>query len=251
MTDLRDRVVLVTGGNGGIGLGLATGCAKAGAHLVIWGTNEDKLRSSHAVLSEHGTTVIVRAVDVGDERAVVDGFAAAVGEMGRVDAVFANAGISHGRPFVDQTVEQWRGIMNVNLEGAFLTLREGARHMIDRGEGGALVGVGSVSAYHGAPGAQAYAASKAGIMAMMSGLAVELARHRIRCNSLVPGWTDTEMTAPGRTNERFVENTTRRTPVRRWGRPSDFEAVGAFLADPTLEFLTGDEIVVDGGYTRF
>lgn len=123
--------------------------------------------------------------------------------------------------------------------------------MVERGEGGSLVAVSSVSAIHGAPMAQAYASSKAGVLAMIRGLSVELARYGIRANSVVPGWTETEMTEAGRENDRFLANTTQRTPIRRWGTPEDFHTVGAFLADPTQAYHTGDEIVMDGGYTRF
>ena len=248
---LAGRVVLVTGGNGGIGLGMAHGCAEAGADVVIWGTNQGKLDGAAAELCRHGQAVSARRVDVSDESAVVAGFTDAVADHGRIDAVFANAGVVGGGRFIDQTLDEWRRVLSVNLEGAFLTLREAARHMIERGGGGALVAVSSVSAIHGAPMAQPYAASKAAILAMIRGLAVELARHDIRCNAVVPGWTETELTEDGRRNERFVQNTTRRTPIRRWGVPDDFRSVAAFLADPTQLFHTGDEIVLDGGYTRF
>lgn len=248
---LAGRVVLVTGGNGGIGLGMAHGCAAAGADLVIWGTNQTKLDNAVAELLEHGGGVSARRVDVSDESQVVAAFADAVEINGRVDAVFANAGVSSGGRFVDQTLDEWRRVLGVNLEGLFLTLREAARHMVERGDGGSLIGVSSVSAIHGAPMAQPYAASKAAVLAVMRGLAVELARHDIRCNSIVPGWTETEMTEAGRQNEKFLANTTQRTPVRRWGVPDDFRSLAAFLADPTQVFHTGDEIVMDGGYTRF
>lgn len=248
---LRDRVVLVTGGNGGIGLGIAEGCARAGADLVIWGTNRDKLASAGETLTSLGADVLVQQVDVSDERAVTEAFAHAAATAGKIDCAVANAGVAGGSPFVDLDLEEWRRIMAVNLEGAVVTLREAARHMIDRGEGGSLVGVSSMSAIHGAPGAQAYAASRAGILAVMRGLAVELARHQIRCNTIVPGWVETAMTEAGRSNDKFLDATTRRTPIRRWGRPDDFGAVGAFLADPNQLYHTGDEIVMDGGYTRF
>ncbi len=248
---LSGRVVLVTGGNGGIGLGMAHGCARAGADVVIWGTNRSKLEHAATELSQHGGGVTARQVDVSDESQVVSAFADAVENNGRVDAVFANAGVTGGGRFVDQTLDEWRRVLAVNLEGVFLTLREAARHMIGRGGGGSLVGVSSVSAIHGAPMAQPYAASKAAVIAVMRGLSVELARHGIRCNSIVPGWTETEMTEAGRRNDKFLENTTRRTPVRRWGVPDDYQSVAAFLADPTQMFHTGDEIVLDGGYTRF
>ncbi len=251
MTNLRDRVVLITGGNGGIGLGIADGCARAGAAIAIWGTNPDKLDGARAGLRAAGTNVLAQRVDVGEEDEVVAAMSEAREHFGRLDAVFANAGIGGGGPFVDQSLDVWRQVMRVNLDGAVLTLREGARHMIDQGEGGALVGVSSTSAIHGAPGAQPYAASKAAILAVMRGLAVELARYKIRANSIIPGWTQTEMTARRLDDEKFMSSTTKRTPARRWGVPADFASVGAFLADPTQLYHTGDEIVVDGGYTRF
>lgn len=250
---LDGRVVLVTGGNGGIGLGMAEGCAAEGADLVIWGTNPDKLGAATARLEAAGARVLAQQVDVSDHDAVVAAFAEAVEAMGRVDCAMANAGISVGRsvPFVEQTPDDWHRVFAVNLDGLMVTLREAARHMIERGEGGSLVGVSSTSAIHGAPRGQAYAASKAAVLAIVRGLSVELARYGIRCNSVIPGWTETEMTAPGRENEKFLANTTARTPIRRWGTPDDFGRVGAFLADPTQVFHTGDEVVLDGGYTRF
>lgn len=252
MTNSLDgRVVLVTGGNGGIGLGLGEGCAAAGADLVIWGTNQTKLDSATATLEGLGAKVHAARVDVSDEAQVVDGFAEAIAVMGKVDSVFANAGVSGGGPFIDQTLEDWRAVLSVNLDGAFLTLREAARHMIDRGGGGSLIGISSVSAIHGAPMAQPYAASKGAMLAIMRGLAVELARYGIRCNSVIPGWTESDMTEAGRRNEKFLSNTTARTPIRRWGVPADYRSLGAFLADPAQVYHTGDEVVMDGGYSRY
>lgn len=251
MPDLSGRVVLVTGGNGGIGLGMAEGCAAAGADLVIWGTNPDKLDAATTTLGAHGVDVLAQRVDVSDEQAVVEAMTEAVGSMGRVDAVFANSGVGGGGPFLSQTTEEWNRVFAVNVFGAMWTLREGAKHMVERGDGGALVGISSVSAIHGAPGAQPYAFSKAGLLALMRGLAVELARHGIRSNSVIPGWTETEMTERGRENQKFVDNTTYRTPIKRWGVPADYRDLGAFLADPTISYHTGDEIVMDGGYSRF
>ncbi len=249
---LNDRVVLVTGGNGGIGLGIAGGCASEGADIVIWGTNQQKLDAASEGLASYGTRVLAQRVDVSSEGQVVESFASAVAEMGKVDSVFANAGVGgNGRAFVDQTLDDWWRVLAVNLDGLFLTLREGAKHMVERGEGGALAAVSSVSAIHGAPRAQPYASSKAAALAIVRGLSVELARYRIRCNSIVPGWTETEMTEAGRQNDTFLTATTTRTPIRRWGTPEDFRRVGAFLADPTQAYHTGDEIVMDGGYTRF
>jgi NAD(P)-dependent dehydrogenase (short-subunit alcohol dehydrogenase family) len=247
------HVSLITGGNSGIGLGMARGLVAAGADVAIWGTNEEKNKRAVEELSASGRRVVAFRCDVSDEAQVVESFAATAEAMGKVDSVFANAGLGgvRTRPFAEMTLDEWRSMMAVNLDGAFLTLREGTRHLVERGEGGALIGVSSTSAIHGAPRNQHYAAAKTALLAVMRGLAVELARHQIRCNALVPGWTETPMTEKSRTHEKFVANTTARTPVRRWGTPDDFAAVAVFLADPAQRFHTGDTIVVDGGYTVF
>ena len=248
---LAGRVVLVTGGNSGIGLGIARACAEAGADVAIWGTDPDKNDAARAELERIGPRVLAQRCDVGDEGQVVDAFADTVAELGKVDCLFANAGVGRSSPFTEMSLEEWRFVMRVNLDGAFLTLREAARHMVARGEGGSLVGISSTSAIHGAPRLEHYAASKTAILGVMRALAVELARHRIRANTLLPGWTLTPMNEPGRRSEKFVRNTTERTPVRRWADPSDMGKAAVFLADPTYLFHTGDELVVDGGYTRF
>jgi NAD(P)-dependent dehydrogenase (short-subunit alcohol dehydrogenase family) len=251
MTDLTGLVAVVTGGNGGIGLGMARALAEAGADIAVWGRNEDKNSAAVAQLRSTGRRADAFTVDVGDEEQVVTSFASTLDAYGRVDVMIANAGIGGGGPFTQLTLDAWRRVQRVNSEGAFLCLREAAKHMVERGEGGSLIGVSSTSAIHGAPANQSYAHSKAGLLAMMRGLAVELARYRIRCNSILPGWTETDMTAPATTNERFMEATTRRTPVRRWGQPADLGPAAVFLADPANLFHTGDLIVVDGGYTVF
>ena len=249
MSQLAGRVVLVTGGNSGIGLGMAEACAAAGADVAIWGTNPDKNAAAETKLKEAGRQVVALRCDVGEEDQVVEAFATTVERLGKVDACFANAGVMGLVPFVDATLEHWRAMTRVNLDGVFLTLREAARHMVARGEGGALIGMSSVSAIHGAPLNQAYAASKSGVTALMRGLAVELGRHRIRCNSVLPGWIETPMTAPGLSNEKFVKNTTNRTALRRWGQPEDLGPAAVFLANPDHLFHTGDCLVVDGGYS--
>ena len=247
MTDLTGHVAVVTGGNRGIGLGLARGLVAAGATVAVWARDEER---TAAACAELGRAVGVRC-DVADEAQVVAAMAQTLAELSKVDSVFANAGVGGLAPFVDMSLAEWRRVMAVNLDGAFLTLREGARHLVERGEGGSLVAVSSVSAFHGAPRQQHYAASKTALLAVVRGLAVELARHRVRCNAILPGWTETEMIEPGLANERWVDAIIRRTPVRRWGAPADFGAVAAYLADPTLLFHTGDSIVVDGGYSIF
>lgn len=251
MYDLSGRVAVVTGGNGGIGLGIGRALAAAGADVAVWARDEDKSAVAVAELSGVGVRALSVRCDVSDETQVTDAMATTLEQFGQVDVMVANAGMGLPAPIQDMPLEQWRSVMAVNLDGAFLCFREAARHMIERGDGGAMIAVSSASAIHGAPNNEAYSASKAALGALIRGMAVELARHRIRCNVLMPGWVETDMTAPLRGWEKFMENTTRRTPVRRWGTPDDMGAVAVFLADPTLGFHTGDTIVVDGGYTIF
>jgi hypothetical protein len=250
--DLSGLVALVTGGNGGIGLGMAEALAEAGADVAVWGTNEVKNEAAAARLERTGRKIFTARCDVSREDEVAAAFEATVAALGKVDSVFANAGVTgRGEAFVDTSLVEWRRVLAVNLDGVFLTLREAARHLVERGEGGSLVAVSSTSAFHGTPRNEAYSASKAAVLALVRGLAVELARHRIRCNALLPGWTETELTAAGRENPKFVENTTSRTPVRRWARPEEFGPAAVYLAAPGITFHTGDAVVVDGGYTVF
>lgn len=251
MADLTGRVAVVTGGNGGIGLGMARALAAAGADVAIWGRNETKNEAARAELESTGRKVVALRCDVAEERQVVEATAQTIDTLGQIDALFANAGIGGYARFIDMSLDEWRRVTSVNLDGAFLTLREAARHMVERGEGGALVAVSSTSAIHGAPGMEHYAGSKAALVAVMRGLAVELARERIRCNTILPGWIETDMLQPLTASEKFVKNTVSRTPVRRWGTPDDLGPAAVFLADPTATFHTGDTLVVDGGYTVF
>jgi len=251
MFDLTGRVVVVTGGNRGIGLGIARGVAEAGADVVIWGRDEERNVAAAAELADTGRRVLALRCDVAEEDQVVEAFARSVEAMGKVDTLFANAGIGGFAPFTSMTLEEWRRVQRVNLDGAFLSLREAARHLVGRGEGGSLVAISSVSAIDGAPGMEHYASSKGALLSLIRGIAVELARHRIRCNAILPGWTETDMLAPMATNERFVGNTVGRTPVRRWGTPADLAPAAVFLADPAHTFHTGDTLVVDGGYSIF
>ena len=253
MSSLASRTVLVTGGNGGIGLGMASAVGAAGAQVVLWGRDDAKNAVALERLRSEGVTAHAFLCDVADEQQeVVDVFARSVEVAGgRIDSVFANAGRGgSGRSFVDTTLDQWRAVMATNLDGVFLTLREAARHMIANG-GGALVAVSSTSAIHGAANNEAYGASKTALLGLVRGLAVGLARHQIRVNALLPGWTLADMAAPGYASDKFRNATVGRTPVRRWADPDEMGPAAVFLADPTVTFHTGDTLVVDGGYTIF
>jgi NAD(P)-dependent dehydrogenase (short-subunit alcohol dehydrogenase family) len=252
MTNLSGRVALVTGGNSGIGLGMALGLARAGADVAIWGTNPAKNEAAAERLATTGRRVHVEQCDVSDEAAVERAFAATVAALGRVDSVFANAGTSGSAPAIwELTTDEWRRVMGVNLDGAFFTARVAARHLVDQGDGGSIVFVASTSTIHGAPMQPHYAASKTALLGLTRALAVGLARYGIRVNALSPGWTDTDLLAPGKANEKFVQNTIGRTPVRRWADPDEFAAIAVYLADSSLTFHTGDTLVVDGGYTIY
>jgi NAD(P)-dependent dehydrogenase (short-subunit alcohol dehydrogenase family) len=251
-SDLTGKAFVVTGGNRGIGLAMAEGMAAAGAAVAIWGRQADRNAEAVASLEASGARAVGVTCDVSDEDQVISAMATSCEQLGRLDGLFANAGRNAGpAAFVDQTLDDWRAVMAVNLDGVFLCFREAARRLIDQGEGGSLVAVSSTSAIHGAAGSEAYGTSKTALNGLVRALSVGLARHNIRVNSLVPGWTRTELSGPAYDNDKFREVTTRRTPVRRWAEPEEFRNVGAFLADPSLTFHTGQELVVDGGYTVF
>jgi NAD(P)-dependent dehydrogenase (short-subunit alcohol dehydrogenase family) len=252
--DLRGHVALVTGGNSGIGLGMAEGLARCGADVCIWGTNADKNADAREQLATHGTRVKSCRVDVGDEAQVVTAMAELVTEFGRLDSCFANAAVAGAHsnpPFVESTLEQWRAVTRVNLDGAFLTLREAARQMIEQGTGGSLVGTASIAAEFGAPREEAYAASKAGVIAMIKSLAVELGRYNIRANALLPAWTLSPLADAWTTKPAVTEKIFPRIPLKRWGTAEDWAGIAVYLASSASTFHTGDTIRLDGGYSVF
>lgn len=254
--DLAGKVALVTGGNGGIGLGMADALAQSGAGVVIWGTNEAKNKLAETALKAHGGKVFVQKVDVANEVQVVEAMKAAVKQMGRIDTVIANAGIgSPARSFLDITSEQYRKVLAVNEDGVFFTLREAARHMRERAAngdpGGSLVGVASLAAIEGAARNQHYAATKGAVISMMRAIAVEFARDGVRANAVLPGWIATDMTAGAQASPAFSEKVIPRVPARRWGQPADFGGIAVYLASDASAYHSGDTFVIDGGYAIF
>jgi NAD(P)-dependent dehydrogenase (short-subunit alcohol dehydrogenase family) len=248
---LQGPGAVVTGGIGGIGLGMARGLAKAGATVAVWGRNLAKNAEAVAELSALGAAAGGFVVDVADEEQVACAMREAVECFGRVDSCFANAGVGKAAAFTEMTVADWNAVVDINLVGAFLTFREAARHMIERGGGGKLVAIASVGSIHGMPRQAQYSASKAGLCALVRSLAVELARHDIQANTILPGWIETDMTEGARAWDKLREAVISRTPARRWGRPEDFEGVAVYLASRASAFHTGDTLRVDGGYAVF
>lgn len=254
--DLSGRVAVVTGGNGGIGLAMAEALAQAGASVEIWGTNPEKNARALAQLKAHGGKVGARIVDVSAEENVVAGFNATLAEFGRVDSCFANAGISNRwKSFLDIGGEDYRRVMAVNLDGMIWTMREACRHMKARAEagdpGGSIVALASLGALFGAARNQDYTATKAAIISVTNGIAVEFARYGVRANSLMPGWIATDMTGASQESEVFVKNVISRVPYRRWGRPDELGGIAVYLASDASSFHNGDSILVDGGYSKF
>jgi NAD(P)-dependent dehydrogenase (short-subunit alcohol dehydrogenase family) len=249
--DLSGKVAVVTGGNSGLGLGFARGIAKQGGDVEIWARNAEKNAKAKAELEAFGVRVITRQVDVSDENQVAAAFEGTIKDFGRVDTVIANAGLPpNSRSNLELTGEQWRQLLNINMDGAFFTLREGAKQMVKRAQagdpGGSLIFCGSLSMLHGTPGIGAYAAAKGALGAVVRSMAVEFGKYGIRVNTVAPGFIMTEFmnTPQAEQIEKFFAS---KTPIPRAGQPGDFEAIAAYLASDASSFHTGDTIVVDGG----
>lgn len=252
--DLTGKVALVTGGNSGLGLAFAEGIAQAGGDVVIWGRRREQNEAAVDQLKQHGGRVTSATVDVADEAQVVAGITGAVAEMGRLDCVIANAGISTPlKSFLDMTTAHWNQLLDINLHGAFYVLREAVRHMVDRAAagdpGGSLIVNGSTSAIAGVPGIQHYTAAKGALLSMVRSLAVEFGPHGIRANMIAPGYMITNLNREKPSPQRVALDAAfaKKTPVGRNGTLDDVKGAAVYLMSDRSSFHTGDLLVVDGG----
>ncbi|WP_427911925.1 SDR family NAD(P)-dependent oxidoreductase [Ramlibacter sp. MMS24-I3-19] len=248
MFDLAGKVALVTGGNGGIGLGMARGLAQAGAHVVIAGRNRAKSAAALRQLRDAGQQASEIAADVTDEAQVAALFAQVRDAHGRLDILVNNAGTTVRRPPQDMTLDEWNLVMDTNLTSAFLCCRA-AYPLMKAAGAGKIVNIGSILSIFGAPYAGPYCASKGGIVQYTRSIALAWAKDNIQANTVLPGWIDTELTESARAevaglNDRVLA----RTPAARWGRPEDLAGIAVFLASRASDFVTGTAIPVDGGY---
>lgn len=249
--DLTGRTAVVTGGNGGIGFGIARALAQAGANIAVWARDQTKTQAAVSELQRSGTRAAGFRCDVSSEPDVVAAAQETAAEFGSLDMMIANAGALPERaPVVDLETNAWEQSLRLNLTGTFLCFREAARIMIAGDVGGALVAISSEAATEAAPTIAPYAVAKAGIGGLVRTLAVELAPHRIRCNVLVPGWTENHSMSADTVDQELRRETIASIPAGRWGTPDDLGVAAVYLADPSLAYHTGSELVVDGGYAH-
>jgi len=248
MFNLAERVAIVTGGNGGIGFGIARGLARAGARVVIAGRNHEKSAAAVGELEAFGADAHSIPVDVADEQSVNALVQQTVDRFGHVDILVNNAGINIRKPAHELALDEWQQVLNTNLTSTFLCARAVHPHL-KRAGGGKVINVGSMMSLFGASFAPAYGASKGGVVSLTKSLAVAWAPDNIQVNAILPGWVDTALTRQAREQVPGLhERVLARSPAGRWGSIDDFEGIAVFLASDASAFVTGAAIPVDGGY---
>ena len=247
--DLRGKVAVVTGGNGGIGLGMARGLAEAGADIAIVGRNEAKSIAAAADLAKLGIKAVSVVADVTDPSAVASMIELVGRELGRLDILVNNAGINIRKPPHELSLEEWDSVIKTNLTSAFLCSQAAYPAMKATG-GGKIINIGSMMSIFGASFAPAYAASKGGIVQFTRSCAVAWATDNIQVNAVLPGWIDTDLTRRAREQiDGLHDKVLARTPVARWGAIGDFAGIAVFLSSAASDFVTGTAIPVDGGFS--
>jgi 2-dehydro-3-deoxy-D-gluconate 5-dehydrogenase len=247
--DLKGKVALVTGGNGGIGLGMAKGMAAAGASVIVAGRNKAKTEKAIKELQALGVQADFVEFDALDEKSCKDAVDRAAQKFGRLDILVNNAGTTVRKQPQDLTTADWNLVMTTNLTSAFQCSQVAYPHMKKLGAG-KIVNIGSMMTLFGAAYAAPYAASKGGIVQMTRAMATAWAKDNIQVNSILPGWIDTDLTRQAREQVQGLnERVLARTPAQRWGKPDDFAGIAVFLASPASDFVSGTAIPIDGGYS--
>ncbi len=247
--DLTGRVAIVTGGNGGIGLGMARGLAAAGASIVIAGRNQAKSEAAVTELATGGAKAIAVTVDVNDSAAVKAMVADTLKAFGRVDILINNAGMNVRKTPDKLALEEWDSVIKTNLTSAFV-ISQAVHPAMKESGGGKIINIGSMMSIFGASFSPAYGASKGGIVQFTRSCAIAWAPDNIQCNAVLPGWIDTELTQNARREvDGLHDRVLARSPSGRWGAPGDFAGIAVFLASPASDFVTGAAIPVDGGYS--
>jgi 2-deoxy-D-gluconate 3-dehydrogenase len=247
--DLSGKVAIVTGGNGGIGLGMARGLAESGADVAIVGRNEAKSNAAVADLKQRGVKAISVTADVTDKSAVATMVEQTVRELGRIDILVNNAGINIRKAPHALSLEEWDSVIKTNLTSAFLCSQAVYPAMKAAGHG-KIINIGSMMSIFGASFAPAYAASKGGIVQFTRSCAVAWAADNIQANAVLPGWIDTDLTKHARQEiDGLHDKVLGRTPAARWGAIADFAGIAVFLSSSASDFVTGTAIPVDGGFS--
>jgi 2-dehydro-3-deoxy-D-gluconate 5-dehydrogenase len=247
--DLTGKVAIVTGGNGGIGLGMARGLAASGADIAIVARNEAKSEAAVAELRRHGVKAIAVTTDVSDQAAVSAMVERVQHELGRIDILVNNAGITVRKPPHVLSIEEWNSIIQTNLTSAFVCSQAVYPAMKAAG-GGKIINIGSMMSIFGASFSPAYAASKGGIVQFTRSCACAWAADNIQANAILPGWIDTELTKGARQQiDGLHDKVLARTPAARWGAIDDFAGIAVFLSSAASDFVTGTAIPVDGGFS--
>ena len=251
MFDLTGKTAIVTGGNGGIGFGIARGLAEAGANIVIAARNEQKTSVAVDAICGIGVKAVGLNIDVADEDSVVGAVQEAADEFDGIDILVNNAGIGIRKPPQDYSLDEWQQVVGINLDGTFLCSREVYPYM-KRAGGGKIINIGSMTSVFGSDWVASYSASKGGVVQLTKSLAVAWGKDNIQVNAILPGWIHTDLTAPIRSQfterYKYIQS---RIPHGRWGEPDEMGGAAVFLASAASDYVTGISLPVDGGYTSF
>jgi len=246
--DLTGQTALVTGASKGLGRAMAAGLAKAGADLALCGRDLAGLEAAKAEVAAHGVRAEVFRMDVRDRAAIREAVAAVVSVFGGIDILVNNAGVNVRKPALDLSEEEWDFVLDTNLKGYFLVAQAVAPHMIARGRG-KVINMSSIFGAVGMTNQLAYAASKGGIVQMTKVMAIEWAKHHINVNAIGPTYFETPLVAALRNDPERFNFINERTPMGRWGQPEELEGTLVYLASRASDFVTGQTVYVDGGWT--